>query len=50
MPIKQVKRPDTYSNEPDEGEALRILVEFDRERWEPVYIHRDYNLLGQHKL
>lgn len=51
VPINQIKRPNSYPNELDEREAFRILMEFDRERWDPVYIDPEYNLLdGQHKL
>ncbi len=51
VPIEQIKRPESYPNELDEREAFRILRYFDRDRWEPVYIDANYNLLdGQHKL
>lgn len=49
--IKVDKNLFSYQAEIDYGNILHILLNFDRDRWDPLYVNPDYYLLdGQHRI
>ncbi|CAN5761501.1 hypothetical protein BH24DEI2_BH24DEI2_26990 [soil metagenome] len=51
FPINAIQRLPDYPNRLDERWAFRLLVDFSRERWEPITIDPEHYLLdGQHRL
>ena len=51
FPIEKIKRDKSYPNEISMHDVLYMLVNFDREAWEPILLNKDFYLLdGQHRL